>query len=271
MGYDYMAIAKLNGIDMYYEVYGKGKPLVLISGYTCDHNFWEDMLEELTSTFQVLIFDNRAIGYTKDDNKPFTIQTMAKDTINLIEHLGLIKPIIIGQSMGGAIAQTIAAEFSDKIGRLIILNSVEKFNLVTKLALKNILDLRKAGIDFDLLIEAALPWVHSSEYLSVPKHINAFKEAIINNPAPQSIEDQARQLLAIEDFDSRLWSKKINTPALVVAATEDLITPINQCRQLAINLNAKLIEIPGGHASPIEQPERVNQIILNAVANFLIR
>jgi len=258
-----MAIAKLNDIEIYYEIYGKGQPLVLISGYTCDHAFWNGMLGKLAQHFQVLVFDNRAIGRSKDAGKPFTVETMAKDTINLIEHLKLNKPIIVGQSMGGAIAQMVALQFLDKISQLVILNSVEKFNTVAMMALESLLNLRKTNIPFDLLIETTLPWVFSKDYLTVQEYILAFKDAVKNNPAPQSIADQERQLQALKSFDSRLWIKKINIPSLVLAANEDIISPIAECQQLADNLNAKLIEIPGGHASPVEQSERLNQAILS--------
>lgn len=66
-----MATAKFNDIEIYYEIYGKGRPLVLISGYTCDHTFWNGMLDKLSQQFQVLVFDNRAIGKSKDEGKLF--------------------------------------------------------------------------------------------------------------------------------------------------------------------------------------------------------
>lgn len=258
-----MPIAKLNNIDIYYEIYGKGTPLVLISGYTCDHTFWTGVLNKLAQHFQVLILDNRAIGRTKDKGESFSIETMAKDTINLIDYLNFTKPIIVGQSMGGAIAQTISAQYPNKISKLIILNSVKKFNTIAIMALENILNLRKSNFEFDLLIEASLLWVFSGEYLAIPEHIIAFKNAVKSNPAPQSIQDQERQLMALKSFDSRTGIKKINTQALVIAATSDIISPVAECKELANNIRADFIEIPGGHASPIEQPEKLNQIILN--------
>lgn len=62
------------------------------------------MLNKLKSYFEVLVFDNRGIGQTKDAGDFFTLETMADDTMKLIKKLGLERPHILGQSMGGAIA-----------------------------------------------------------------------------------------------------------------------------------------------------------------------
>lgn len=78
------------------------------------------MLNGLATRFQVLIFDNRAIGQTKDNNTPFTLEIMAEDTMALVQQLGLENPVILGQSMGGAIAQIIAKNYATQINKLII-------------------------------------------------------------------------------------------------------------------------------------------------------
>lgn len=261
-----MPIAKLKNIEMYYEIHGQGNPLVLIAGYTCDHTFWVSILEMLSKYFQVLIFDNRAIGQTKDTNVPLNIEMFAEDTMSLIQYLGIDQPIIIGQSMGGAIAQAIAMKYPEKIKKLIILNSVAKFNFITLMALENILTLRKTNISIDLLTDITLPWIFSGEYLNIPEHINNIKTATKKNIYPQSLSDEQRQFDALKKFDSTEWVNNIKIPTLVMAGENDLITPISECQNLAKFIkNSKFETIPGGHASPIEQPARLNESILNFI------
>ena len=170
-----MPTININGVDIYYELHGQGDPLVLIAGYTCDHTFWNAMLDELAGKFRVLIFDNRGIGQTKDNGASFTLEMMAEDIVALIQQLGFLNPHILGQSMGGAIAQMIAKKYSDKINKLIILNSAAKFNTRTVKALESLLNLRKKDVSIDLLIEASMPWFFSSEYLTKSENISAFK------------------------------------------------------------------------------------------------
>ncbi|HAT8179280.1 TPA: alpha/beta fold hydrolase [Legionella pneumophila] len=258
-----MATVKINGVDIYYELYGQGKPLVLIAGYCCDHTFWNAMLPELSEEFQVLIFDNRGIGQTKDNGELFTLEAQADDIMAFLDQLGFRYPSILGQSMGGTIAQLIAKNYGKKIDKLIILNSVAKFNTRANRAMESLLNLRKENISFDLLIEAGIPWFFSSEYLAEPKNIATFKENLKNNPYPQSIQDQERQFRTIPPFDSRGWLHEIEVPTLVIAAEEDILTLPAESQQLAKGIpKAQYIKIPGGHSSPLEQPTIVNQAIL---------
>ncbi|WP_298626766.1 alpha/beta hydrolase [uncultured Legionella sp.] len=256
-----------NGINIYYELRGQGQPLVLIAGYTGDHTFWKLMQEELAKQFTVLLFDNRGIGQTLDSGADFSLELMAEDTMALINALGLEHPHIIGQSMGGAIAQMIARTHGQHIDKLIILNSAAKLNVRTINTLNNIYKLREAQIPFDLFIDTALPWFFSSHFLANPELIKAFKEDLLKNPFPQSISDQERQLKALLPFDSRNWLKDIHSSTLVIAAEEDIIALPEESKELAQCLpDAQFKIIPGAHSSPVEQANTVNELILNFIS-----
>lgn len=253
-----MPTIRINNAEIYYELHGQGEPLILIAGYCCDHLFWEPMLNELKHLFQVLVFDNRGIGRTKDDNAPFTIEQMAEDTMALANQLGLERPNILGQSMGGAIAQTIARNHAKKLNKLFILNSTSKFSKRTGLALDSLLMLRENGLPIDPLIEVSLPWFFSSEFLAIPQNIIMLNDAYRNNPYPQSIENQARQLAALHRFNSQSWLHQINLPTHIITAENDIITTVAESRHLATEIDNTSIDIiPGGHSSPLEEPEEV--------------
>ncbi|GGA80006.1 lipolytic protein [Brucella endophytica] len=258
---------KPSNIDIYYEVHGSGPPIVLIAGYTCDHTFWDAMVPHLADQFQVVTFDNRGVGRTKDDGKPFTVADMAVDTAALIQRLKLDRPAIVGQSMGGTIAQTVLVQFPELCGRCVILNSAAVFRRAALMALENLLALRKAGADFDLLVDATLPWVAGSDWLAQPENIATFKTALKQNPVPQSAADQERQLAALMKFDARSWNKPWREPALVVSAAEDVLALPTEGKALAKSLGAKYVEIPGGHGSPIEQPQRLARLLMKFLQN----
>ena len=255
---------KINDIDIYYELHGIGQPLVLISGYACDHAFWTVMMSKLITRFQVLIFDNRAVGQTKDDGSPFKLDLLAEDVMGLVHQLGLIQPHIVGHSMGGAIAQIIAKKYPNEINKMIILNSAATFNIRTIKALESMLNLRKANVPFDLLIETCMPWLFSSGYLAKPENILSFKESVMNNLYLQSMKDQERQFNAIVDFDSRSWLNELKTESLIISSTEDILDLPTEGQELKENiLQAEFKLIPGGHSSPIEQPHEVCELIFN--------
>lgn len=258
-----MPTIKANGIDIYYESHGKGEPLVLITGYTGDHTFWRLILDELAEKFQVIIFDNRGAGQTKDMGVSFTLDTMVEDTIALIQQLGLGRPHILGQSMGGAIAQSIARKYADKINKLIILNSTAKFTRRTRMVFETFLSLQQEKLSLDSFAETCMTWFFSSAYLAKPENIVTFKEILKNNPYPQSIADQKRQFEVLLSFDSSEWLHEITSPTLVIAAENDIITLPVESECLAKGIaKAQFRLIAGGHSSPVEQAQKMNKILI---------
>jgi pimeloyl-ACP methyl ester carboxylesterase len=91
--------------------FGTGPDLVLISGDTAPMSLWTTyLLEPLARSFQVTIFDNRGMGYSTDDTSVgLSVELMARDTAGLIAALGLHDATLVGWSMGGEIALTMAA------------------------------------------------------------------------------------------------------------------------------------------------------------------
>jgi pimeloyl-ACP methyl ester carboxylesterase len=261
-----MPTAKLADLDVYYEIHGNGSPLVLIAGYTCDHTFWDGLVPALAQRFKVIVFDNRGCGRSSDDGNPFSIETMARDAAGLISHLSLLKPIVVGQSMGGAIVQAMLARFADVCGPSVIINSTSVFSQVACRALDGLLALRRSKIDLDLLIDASLPWLFGSRWLSEQVNVRDFKRQLLENPVPQSLADQARQLAAIKSFDATGWQRHGAHPSLVISASEDVLTPPADGRRLAKRLDARFAEIAGGHASPTEQPEHLSRLLLQFLA-----
>lgn len=260
-----MALQHIGNTDFYYEYHGKGQPLVLIAGYSCDHTFWDAILEELSRHFQILVFDNRGIGQTKDTTSELTLELMADDTFQLIQALNIKQPIVLGQSMGGAIAQLMARKYSHDLSKLIILNSSSKFNVRTFMMLESLLHLFKEEVSFDGLMDASMPWFFSGRYLSDPKNIATYKSLIKYNPYPVTVEILERQLRALKSFNSQTWLSTLNIPTVVIASDDDIVAIPSDSEEIAQKIpNAKLLHIASSHASPIDNPKEVITAILKA-------
>lgn len=109
-------------VKLAYYVRGKGKPLLMINGFISTMSYWDPLLiEELAKTRQLIIFDNRGVGYSTDtkENKT-TIPQMADDAAGLIKALGLKQPDILGWSMGARIAQQLLIRHPDLVGKAIL-------------------------------------------------------------------------------------------------------------------------------------------------------
>lgn len=117
-----MPVASVNGIEVCYETSGDGRPLVLINGLGSQMIRWPQGFCDLLRGhgFRVVVFDNRDVGLTtKFDDAPqtpaYTVDDMAGDVVGLLDHLGIERAHIAGQSMGGMIAQVLAIAHPDRV------------------------------------------------------------------------------------------------------------------------------------------------------------
>ena len=258
---------QVNDANFYYELHGQGQPLVLISGFTADHNAWLSVIDELAKNFQVLIFDNRGAGQTQDDDNPLSIELMADDIMALCEALGLKKPHILGHSMGGNIAQVIGAQYADKINRLVIEASTAKWRLAMTMTAEINTELLKSEIDPELLLDIRIPDAFGQSFLSNPENIRVLKQGVFNNPYPQSYADQRRQLDALMAFDGSKYLSKITASTLVLAGIEDMLSLQYESEHLVKNIQqAELKLVNCAHVIQNEAPG----LFVDALKDFLI-
>lgn len=253
---------QVNDSKYFYELHGEGNPIVLISGYSCDHSFWDLIFDELLENFQVLAFDNRGVGQTQDKGTPLNLNEMAEETFQLIQKLGIKRPTLIGQSMGGILSQLIAKKHPNDIDSLIIMNSAAKINARTLMALESFVKLLKEESPIDSVIEASMPWFFSPRFLAKPKNVNAFKQNLMTNPFPQTFNDLSRQFNALKTYDASANPESISLRTLVIGAKDDIACPPEEGEQLAKSIEgAKFVTVPGGHSSPLEVPEEIIKLL----------
>jgi pimeloyl-ACP methyl ester carboxylesterase len=260
---------KINDINIYYELHGKGKsaPIILIAGFSCDHTFWSGIYNQLKINHEVLVLDNRGIGQTDSPNIPYSIEMMADDVMKLSKQLGLKKPIIIGQSMGSSIAQLIGKLYPEQVEKIILINTFDHLTKVPEIAFELTGELHRMNLPLSYRVQSIVPWVYSNKFLSEPNQLKNLISLAEQNPFPQTFIGYERQLGALKSFDSRSWLQKIKTPTLIIAGEEDILAPLSGAKdvQKGIGDHAQIVVVPGGHASPIEQPEKVTEAILKFV------
>src|SRR5579864_3541715 len=112
--------ADVNGINLYYEIHGAGRPLVLLHGGLGSGEMFDPILPQLAEHHQVIAPDLQGHGRTADIDRPIDIRFMADDIGALIDHLGLQKPDVVGYSLGGGVAFQTAVRHPDRVRRLVM-------------------------------------------------------------------------------------------------------------------------------------------------------
>ena len=116
-----MTYAPVNGSQLYYEVHGSGRPLMLLHGglMTIELNF-ASLLKPLAADRQVIAAELQGHGHTPDSDRPMTIDVLAADVIALLDHLDVTEADLFGFSLGGMVACAVALAAPARVGKLIV-------------------------------------------------------------------------------------------------------------------------------------------------------
>lgn len=258
-----MPFAKLNEIDLYYEVHGKGKPLVFLSGFSTHHMTWLSYIESFEKEFQIVLLDNRGAGQTTAPKTPYSIETMAADTIALLDHLNIEKASFVGSSMGTAITQTIGYKYPQRIDKGALIAPFHKLPKASQFKIATTGKLMQANVPIEIVIDTVLPWLFSNTFLSSTEKYQKKAEEMANNPYLQTPEGFAGQFEALKGFDSSPFLSEIEAPMLILAGEEDLSSPLWCAQYLYDHLkHATLHTFPHvGHMAHVERREEVIELI----------
>jgi pimeloyl-ACP methyl ester carboxylesterase len=111
--------AEVNGLNLYFETYGAGRPLILLHGGLGSGEMFGPVIPMLAEHHQVIAVDLQGHGRTADIDRPIDIRLMAGDIAALIDHLGLDRPDLVGYSLGGGVALMTAGSHPEKVNRLV--------------------------------------------------------------------------------------------------------------------------------------------------------
>lgn len=119
--------APVNGIKVYYEVYGEGEPLILLHGafYTIEMN-WGELIPELSKTRKVIAIEFQGHGHTPYSDRKLDIVTLAKDVEGVMDYLKVDSADVAGYSMGGSVAYQFAVQSPKRLKKLVIISSTYK-------------------------------------------------------------------------------------------------------------------------------------------------
>jgi pimeloyl-ACP methyl ester carboxylesterase len=265
---------RVGDIDIAYKIFGKGKPLLLIPGFSMTMDMWDpNMLTRLSFNHTVIVFDNRGIGKTTagNDSKEFSIAQFANDTAGFLAALKLDgvssnnHPIdILGLSLGGFIAQEFALTYPEKADRLILLVSGcgGKETIPPQISPEAFRSMVSGNASKELFLSTLFP----SEWIN--ENIDYIEKNFVFPMGKVSTLNLLRQSQAAGSWEACDRLSNITSPTLVVAGTEDITSlPANSMMIAEKIPGAWLVQIKGGgHGLMFQYPDK----LVNILNTFLL-
>src|SRR5688572_13204538 len=114
-------LASINGIDLYHEIHGRGRPLVVLHGGVLNaETCFGAMIPRLAEAHQVIAVDLQGHGHTADTDRPVTLANFAADVVGLLDHLGIDRADLFGYSLGSLVSIEMAVTYPARVGRLVL-------------------------------------------------------------------------------------------------------------------------------------------------------
>src|SRR5437764_13605156 len=200
--------AEVNGIRLYYEIHGAGRPLILLHGGLGSGEMFGPVLPLLSQRHQIVAVDLQGHGRTADIDRPIDVKLMADDIAALIDQLGLEKPDIVGYSLGGGVALHTAAKYPAKVRRLVA-------------AAANI---RPDAIYPEMRVQQGQVGAAAAEFMKDTPMYQLYQRVA---PRPEDFPKLLDKIGAsmAKDFDFADEVRGLKVPTLIVAADADMAPP----------------------------------------------
>jgi pimeloyl-ACP methyl ester carboxylesterase len=200
--------AEVNGISLYFETHGTGRPLILLHGGLGSGEMFGPVLPALAERHQVIAVDLQGHGRTPDIDRPIDVRLMADDIAALIDYLGLDKPDLVGYSLGGGVALFTAVKYPAKVGRLVVASA----------------NIRRDAIPAEMLAQQAQVSGAAAESMKdTPMYELYHRVAPRPEDFPQLLDKIGDSMS--KDFDFSEEVRSLQVPTLIVAADADMAPP----------------------------------------------
>jgi len=266
--------AYINGINICYKKYGKGYPVILVSGFSGTKEGWIAQIGALSERFNVITFDNRSSGKSDHPNEPITMQMFANDLKGLMDFLQIDGAHLIGQSLGGMIIQQFTLNYSKYVNKLVLMNTTYSAKWIHDILIKQTSEnLNKSnGLPEEAFWELSKFLYYQKfrrQMKANPKKkfFNLFsaEDLIkIDNDKRVSAQDLINQAHSLLDFNSFSRLNKIKNPVLLIASSNDVLIPLSFMKEMNEVIPNSILKIidKAGHMVNLSNAPEVNKTIL---------
>lgn len=266
---------KVDDVNLYYELYGEGDPLVLIAGTGISLAPWRVFqVPEFSKHYEVLIYDHRGLGRSDKPDMHYTTRLFGRDCAGLMDALGIKKAHVLGHSMGGRVAQWLALDYPQKIRSLVLSGtgsgkySEQLEDYPRGVPMDAALEMIEKGYEKYQHDHWGPGFMFSDRFVQDhPEVVKTFQDLIVDEVPP--LKCYLRHVVARQCHETTAIVDKITAPTLVIVGSKDTHeggtgNHVESSEALARQIrNAELVLIEGGrHGYLREMPEKGHPPIL---------
>lgn len=254
-----MPAARIGDIDMFYQEAGNGPPLVLLHGLGNCAEDWEFQVAEFSKSYRVIVPELRGFGRTPAGEGAVSIQRMAADVWALFQKLNLAPALLVGYSMGGAVAQQFSLDHPGAVTRLVVANTVPTFMPRT---LRQRFEIWYRMIVIRLLGPRRLAEIAALRMFPGPEQ-DSLRQKVIERSRYNSTRNYTRALRALTSWSVMARLGELKIPVLVLAAEHDYFPREDSVRFAHALPRGRFHCFDGAHHGlPAEMPDAFNAAVL---------
>ncbi len=241
---------KVNEVELYYEEYGEGEPIIFSYGWLDDCSVWNSQIETLAKNHRVILYDHRGHGKSDKPKGDYSVQTLSNDLHSIIQTLNLEKVGLVGFSLGGMAALMFTLQHPAKVTKLVLVGTTAKM---------------ASPMNFLRFLTYILPYRTILAIVSRAKYYRPSLQTIDGNVsrAMQVPRDIAYKCLTeINKYDIRNMLSRIEVPTLIIIGEKDRLN-FKGSQHLNREIKGSKLQIMAntGHSVMIEKPEEFNQLV----------
>jgi 3-oxoadipate enol-lactonase len=254
-----MAFASLGFGSLHFRDTGRrdGPAIVFVNSLGTDMRIWDGVVERLAADYRIVTFDKRGHGLSSVPDGPYSIDGLAKDVLDLADHLDLATFALVGVSVGGMIALRLAIDHPERLLAVVACDTAAKIGDAD--TWNGRIDIVRTSGMAALADAVLLRWFPESIRGGRAEEIERWRDLLLLTPA----EGYASTCAALRDADLTDELASIAVPTLVVVGDVDQSTPVALVRETAVRIPGARFEIidQAGHIPSIDRPAQLAALI----------